>query len=78
MLLQNPDRVNIVFDTYLKRSIMSLERSPNEIGQAIVMSSRKILANADNKRELIKVLFEEWKKEMYTSLLGEEVCLYVM
>ena len=35
------------------------------------------MANADNKGDLIKLFFDEWKKELNISLLCEEVYLYI-
>ena len=82
----NCHRIDMVFDVYFGKSIRNLKRqrrSPCEIQVKNIEAGhritqwKEILANSDNKTELIKFLFQEWKKETCRKLLGAGVSLYI-
>ena len=82
-LLSKTSRVDFVTDTYKQSSIKSFERKRRGSAPKFLLSGPKtkaprdwnsFMANDENKTQIIKFLFDEWKKDTYAKKLqGREI-----
>lgn len=86
-LLPKHKRVDFVTDTYVPKSIKSFERKRRGSSPTFLLSGAKtrtpkdwksFMSNDENKTQLLRLLFEQWKSDKYAKHLEGRRIYYVL